>query len=261
MSDREILETLHRRTIDMVKRFKGHLYLWDVVNEAITEHDLWDRIGMDKFKQVYLWAKEADPNVTLCYNDYDWTEEEATGTKHRSAAINLVKSMLSKGVPIEAIGLQSHDAVPLTPISRVIEITNEIAKFGKPLEVTEYDLGVWDDKFNAEYLRDFLTAMYSVPEVQAFVMWGFWEGAHWRASEGGAMVRKDWSLRPAALMWENLVRKQWWTNLSVPTSANGTARARAFCGTVRVSVTGHGKTVSKVVTVTRDKPVELTVQL
>ncbi len=261
MSDQEALETLHRRITEMVTRFKGRLYLWDVVNEAITEHDLWDRLGMDKFKQVFQWAKEADPNVTLCYNDFDWTEEEATGTKHRNAALKLVKTMLSQGVPIEAIGLQSHDGVPLTPMSRVIEITNEIAKFGKPLEVTEYDLGVWDDKFNADYMRDFLTAMYSVPEVQAFIMWGFWEGAHWRASEGGAMVRKDWTMRPAALMWENLVRRQWWTKLAATTSTTGTAKARAFCGTVRVSVTLHGKTVSKMVTISRSKPAELTLKL
>ena len=260
MSDQQILETLHHRVTEMVTRFKGHVYLWDVVNEAVTEHDLWDRLGWDKFVQVYRWAKEADPKVTLCYNDYDWTEEEETGTNHRSEAIKLVKKMLSQGAPIEAIGLQSHDGVPLTPMARVIEITNDIAKLGKPLEVTEYDLGVWDDKFNADYERDFLTAMYSVPEVQSFIMWGFWEGAHWRAAQGGAMVRKDWSLRPAAVMWEDLVRRQWWTKLAVPTSATGTAQARAFCGTVRVSVTVNGKTVSKTVTVSRNKPAELTLK-
>jgi GH35 family endo-1,4-beta-xylanase len=260
MSDEQILDTLRTRVQSMVTRFKGRIYLWDVVNEAISECQLWDRLGWDKFVQVYRWARDADPKVTLAYNDFDWTEEEETGTKHRLAAMKLVKSMLAQGTPIDAIGLQSHDGVPLTPIARVIEITNEIAKFGKPLEVTEYDLGVWDDKFNGEYLRDFLTAMYSVPQVQSFIMWGFWEGAHWRAAEGGAMVRKDWSLRPAALIWEDLVRRQWWTKVALPTAATGTAHARAFCGTVRVSVTLHGKTVSKTVTVSRNQPAALTLK-
>ncbi|MDR3692290.1 MAG: endo-1,4-beta-xylanase [Fimbriimonas sp.] len=261
MSDQLALDTVRSRVQDMVARFKGRLYLWDVVNEAISEHQLWDRLGWDKFAQVYRWAREADPKVTLCYNDFDWTEEEETGSKHRLAAIKLVKSMLAQGVPIDAIGLQSHDGVPLTPITRVIEITKEIAKLGKPLEVTEYDLGVLDDRFNGEYLRDFLTAMYSVPQVQAFIMWGYWEGAHWRAAQGGAMVRKDWSLRPAALIWEDLVRRQWWTKLALPTSAAGTVHARAFCGTVRVAVTLEGKTVSKTVTVSRERPAVLTLRL
>ena len=62
-------------------------------------------------------------------------------------------------------------------------------------------------------------------------------------------------------MWEDLVRRQWRTKLAVPTSDTGTARARAFCGTARVSVPLHGKTVSKMVTVTRDKPAKRTLKL
>jgi len=261
MSNDQIVETIHKRITDMVTRFKGKLYLWDVVNEAATERELWDRIGWDKFGQVYKWAREADPNVQLCYNDYDWTEEEAVGSNHRVASTNLVKLLLKQGAPLDAIGLQSHDGPPLTPMSRVIEITQGLAKFGKALEVTEYDLGVQDDKFNGQYMRDFLTAMYSVPQVQSFLMWGFWEGAHWRANEGGAMIRKNWKLRPAALVWEDLVKHQWSTNISLTTKSDGTVRARAFYGLLKVTVTAHGKAKSQQVAVLPGKSGDVRMKL
>ena len=260
-SDAEISEIIRDRVKTMVSRFKGKLYLWDVVNEAVTEHELWDRIGWDKFVDAYKLARATDPKAELCYNDYDWTEEQAMGTNHRKSSIELVKRMIKMGAPIDVIGLQSHDGVPLTPMTRVIEITNELAKLGKPLEVTEYDLGVIDDKFNGEYMRDFLTAMYSVPEVQSFIMWGFWEGAHWRANEGGAMVRRDWSLRPAAVIWEDLVRNQWWTKVVTTTGANGIAKARAFYGTLKVTVTTHGSTTTKVVTLLPQSAGSVTLKL
>lgn len=253
MSNEQIVAALRRRIVDAVSRFKGKVYIWDVVNEAATERALWDRIGWDKFVDVYKWAREVDPNVQLCYNDYNWTEEEAVGTNQRNVALSRVKMLIEQGAPLDVIGLQSHDEPPLTAISRVIEIVNNIAKLGKKLEVTEYDLSVQNDKFHGEYMRDFLTAMYSIPQVQSFVMWGFWEGDHWRASEGGAMVRRDWTLRPAAKIWEDLTRRQWWTKASGKTDEGGTLRTRAFYGTLKVTVSAQGKTAVEDVAVSPGK--------
>jgi len=261
MTDAQIVATIKERIKTMVTRFKGKVYLWDVVNEAVTERELWDRIGWDKFYDTYRWAHEANPNVELCYNDFDWTEEDSSGDGHRFKSIELVKSMLKQGTPLDVIGLQSHVGKPITPMDRVIEITNEIAALGKPLEVTEYDLGVLDDKVNGEHMRDFLTAMYSVPQVQSFVMWGFWAGAHWRAKEGGAMFNLDWTPRPAAVAWEDLVKHQWWTKASLTTDTGGNARTRVFLGKLIVSATRNGTTAIANVSVLSGKPGSVTVVL
>jgi endo-1,4-beta-xylanase len=260
MSDDQIRAALVKRNEESVGRFRGVPYLWDVVNEAVTERELWDRLGWDEFVRMYERAHQADPKVKLAYNDYDITEEAATGTSHRTAAVKLVKTLQNKGL-IDVFGLQCHLNLPLTTIPRVIEIVEELSKLGPELEVTEFDLGVFDDTFHAKYVADYLTAMYSQPKVSGFIMWGFWQGAHWRASEGGAMIRQDWSPRPAMTAWHDLVRRQWWTNYSSRTSSNGVSKGRAFYGTLQVTVLAGGKTKVKTVQLPVGKAGSVSIEL
>jgi len=236
MSKAECMEMIHQRVIDMMTRFKGKVYIWDVINEAIGQDALWNKIGYDSITQIYKWAKETNPNVQLAYNDYDLTEEASSGHFYRNKIEDLLQNVESNGGPVEVLGMQSHIRVPLTPVYRVLQILDELEnKLHLKLEVTEYDLGVLDDTVHSDYTRDFLTAMFSHPAVQGFTMWGFWEGSQWRASEGGAIVRKDFSLRPTASVWEDLVRHQWWTDKDGQTDGSGNFKLRAFYGRYRVT--------------------------
>lgn len=54
------------------------------------------------------------------------------------------------------------------------------AAFGKDLEIPEFDINTMVEALQADYRRDFMTAVFSHPSVKALMMWGFWEGAHWR---------------------------------------------------------------------------------
>jgi len=73
------------------------------------------------------------------------------------------------------------------------------------------------------------------------VLWGFWEGRHWRPA--AALWRKDWSIKPAGEAWVDLVFRQWWTDEVLTTDAQGVARTRAFFGTHRLSTPGDEKTI------------------
>ena len=84
-----------------------------------------------------------------------------------------------------------------------------------------------------------MTAMFSHPSVKAFVMWGFWEGAHWIPS--GAMLRRDWSLKPNGTVYKDLVFKKWWTNADGKTGAKGTFATRGFLGDYEIEVKAGGK--------------------
>lgn len=83
---------------------------------------------------------------------------------------------------------------------------------------------------NGKHLDDFMTISFSHPSVDAFIIWGFWEGAHWRANEGGAIIRRDWSLRPAAEAFDRLVNRTWRTNTTVKTGRTGQIGVSAFYG-------------------------------
>lgn len=79
-----------------------------------------------------------------------------------------------KGVTVDIYGDQAHFGTPLTPPARVVQIWDEVARLGLPIEVTEYDAGIPDDEIHDEFTRDVLIAAFAEPKMQSFIMWGSW---------------------------------------------------------------------------------------
>jgi GH35 family endo-1,4-beta-xylanase len=223
---------------DYAARYRGRLYLWDVVNEAGSNTEVWESTGWDAFAEAFRRARAADPGALLCYNDYGIVDESP---EYRPKVAARIRQLLDAGAPVDVLGIQGHMHTPLTPIPRVLEILDEWAAFGKRLEITEFDAGCPDDAVHARYVRDFMTAVFSHPQVDAFIMWGFWEGSHWRAKEGGAMFRRDWSKRPGQEEWERLVLDEWRTRFEGRADARGEIATRAFHGTHAVTAEAGGR--------------------
>jgi GH35 family endo-1,4-beta-xylanase len=243
LGNAETVEAVRTHIADYAGKMKGRLYTWDVVNEGVSAHTLWDRIGWQHFVDAYKWAQEADPKALLTYNDFNITSEAATGAGQRIKAIEKAKSIRAGGASFDLFGEQAHLGPPFTPIPRVLEILSDVSKqVGAPIEITEFDLNVRDEAVHAKYCADYMTAAFSSPSVVSFVMWGFWEGQHWIPN--GAMFKKDWTPKAWAKAYEKLVKGDWWTNLTLQTDASGKASARAFYGTHKVEATVGGKTVT-----------------
>ncbi len=240
------------------RHMAGRVYLWDVVNEAGSNTEVWDEIGWRSFPASFQWAREADPQAKLCYNDYGIVH---LNPGYRRKVKARIRALIDVDAPLDVLGIQAHMSVPLTPIHTVLEILDEWAEFGKDLEITEYDLGCWDDAVHAAYTRDFMIAVFSHPRVTAFIQWGFWEGAHWRSGDGAAMFRRDWSKRPAQLAYENLVLEQWWTDERVRTDAAGQARVRAFYGRHTVEASAGDSSARTTVCLSPGGPGDLTLRL
>ncbi len=255
----ELLAACRAHVDDYVRRMRGRLYLWDVVNEAGSNTEVWDEVGWEAFADAFHWAREADPEALLCYNDYGIVNESPA---YRAGVAARIRYLLQRGAPVDVLGIQGHMSVPLTPIHRVLEILDEWAAFGLPLEITEFDLGCRDDAVHAEYVRDFMIAAFSHLAVQGFIQWGFWEGSHWRAKDGAAMFRQDWSKRPAQEAYEDLVLNRWWTRWEGRTDDGGSARLRAFRGEHEVTAEVDGKAATARVTMGADDeaPVRLQVE-
>ena len=234
----ELLDACREHVTDYATRMRGKLYLWDVVNEAGSNVEVWKEIGWEAFPESFRWARAADPEVLLCYNDYGIVDERSG---YRAQVAERIRTLLDHDAPLDVLGIQAHMHVPLTPIHRVLEILDEWAEFGKDLEITEFDIGCWDDEAHAEYVRDFMIAAFSHPEVKAFIQWGFWEGSHWRGRDGGAMFRRDWTKRPAQEAYEDLVFNQWWTDWQGTTGEDGAATLRAFYGEHQVIAEAAGE--------------------
>jgi endo-1,4-beta-xylanase len=142
-----LLKRLENHIKTVVGRYKGRVYAWDVVNEAIDEaqpdgfrRSKWFEIlGPEYIEKAFIWAHEADPNAKLFYNDYN-TEIPAK----REFIYKLVKSLKEKGVPIHGVGLQCHINISWPEIE---EIENTIKLFstipGIEIHITELDMSVY----------------------------------------------------------------------------------------------------------------------
>ncbi|MBI5834004.1 MAG: endo-1,4-beta-xylanase [Armatimonadetes bacterium] len=250
---------VEKRVREHAARYVGRTYLWDVVNEAVTEHSLWDKLGQEEFAKVFTLAHEADPKARLCYNEYNLLNDRQA---HWKRSLELARYLLDQGAPITTFGEQAHQGLPLQPMPRVLELLDEAAKLGLDIELTEFDLGgVEDDAVHGQYIKDFMTAVFSHPKVSAFILWGFWEGAHWRAGENAAMFRRDWTKKPAQEAWEDLVLRQWWSHFDGQSGADGTARTRVYYGNHAVTVEAGGKRAEATVERLAGGPDEVVVKL
>jgi endo-1,4-beta-xylanase len=227
--------------------FRGRVVDWDVINETFTNHDLMDILGRHAMVDWFKAARAADPKAKLFINDFDILEGD--DQPHQDDYAQTIKYLIDQGAPVDGIGIQGHFPARLTPMDDLVKRLDRFAAFGKDIEITEFDVDTADEATQAEYTRDVMTATFGNPSVTAFLMWGFWEGAHWKPR--AAMLRRDWSEKPNAAVYRDLVFTRWWTNASGRTGAQGTYATRGFLGDYEVEVKAGGK--SKTVKVSLPK--------
>lgn len=220
---------------------KGIIRDWDVVNEPAHETDLRDVfVGTadypteeDLYKEWFDWAREADPEARLFVNDYSIISSYGPLPAARSYYKRIIRGLIEAGAPLDGIGVQGHMGNPLTPIDTVYKVIDELADFGRAISVTEYDASGVEEEIAGDYMRDFLTIVFSHPAVESFLMWGFWDGSHWR--DDAPMFREDWSLKPSGQAFLDLVFDEWWTSLAVQTDEEGGWMGRGYAGTYEIA--------------------------
>ena len=203
---------------------------WDVLNEPFAHHDLMDLIGPQAMIEWFTCARQTHPRAKLRINDFGILASGGgrTDTVHQQHYEDTIGYLLKNGAPLDVIGMQGHFGEDVTPPPILWKILDRFSKFSLPIQVTEFDINSTDESFQADYTHDFFTALFAHPATEALVMWGFWEGLHWYPD--AAMFRKDWSIKPNGLVYQDLVFNQWWTRLRGKTDRYGRYTARGFKG-------------------------------
>jgi endo-1,4-beta-xylanase len=156
-ADREtLLQRMQDHITKVMKRYKGTIFCWDVVNEAVTDEGpelyrptKWlEIIGEDYIEKAFEFAHKADPDALLFYNDYNESNPEK-----REKIYKLVKSLVDKGVPIHGVGLQAHWNLVNPSLEDIRTAIQRYASLGLKLHLTELDVSV----FNFEDKRTDLT--------------------------------------------------------------------------------------------------------
>lgn len=215
----------------------GKVVAWDVINETRTNNDLM-RLLDEGDQALVTWfqqARAADPDAALYLNDFgilnSWGGASAS---NRDTYLQTLQYLKDQGAPIDGVGFQGHfSGDDITGPEELWSILDRFDELGLDMQVTEFDINTTDEQLQAQYTRDFLTAMFAHEGVDDVILWGFWEDAHWRPD--AAMFRSDWSIKPNGEAYLDLVFDEWWTDESFATGADGGAIARAFRGEHRVS--------------------------
>jgi endo-1,4-beta-xylanase len=148
----ELLLRLKEHITTVVNRYKGRIYAWDVVNEAISDKpeefyrpSVFYRIcGEDFIAKAFEYAHAADPDALLFYNDYN----EINPVK-REKIIRMIKDLKKKGVPIHGVGLQAHWAVNEPSEEQLDKTLKEFTSLGLNVQITELDISVYPKEHNA----------------------------------------------------------------------------------------------------------------
>jgi GH35 family endo-1,4-beta-xylanase len=135
---------------DVVGHFKGRVWAWDVVNEALVADEpgvaevsgwrksrWYEYLGQDYVPLAFQYAHEADPDALLFYNDY----ETQTPAK-RALILGMVRTLQKKGIAIHGIGHQAHYSLDRPPAAELEATIQEVAAAGLRNHVTELDISL-----------------------------------------------------------------------------------------------------------------------
>jgi endo-1,4-beta-xylanase len=209
-------------------------FTFDVINEPRDDDYTINRIGIDGVADAFRIVQAAAPGAHLFVNDYGIISGGGTNMRNLAFYHEYLDRLAKAGAPVSGIGMQGHFGALLTDPARVLAIFDDFARHNMPIQITEFDIDTTDEEAQADYTRDILTAAFSHPSVEAFMVWGWWEGDHWRPK--GAMMRRDWSAKPNYHAWRKLVFSDWWTDETQMSDGQGTVKLRGFLGNYRATV-------------------------
>ena len=259
--DEEILrrqiERIHRDVTD----FRGVIDLWDVINEVVImpDFDKYDnavtRICKAKgritlVREVFAAARESNPNATLLINDFNISE----------AYEILIEGLLEAGVPIDVIGIQSHQHQGYWGREKLESVLERFSRFGLPLHFTEntlisgelmpghiVDLNDWrvdawpstpqGEERQAREIAEMYEILFSHPRVTAITTWDFCDDAWLHAPAG--VIRTDNSEKPAYHALRSLIHDQWQTRERLVTDKDGYVTFTGFKGGYTLTCEGR----------------------
>lgn len=165
----ELLGRLKQHVTDVMTRYKGKIYAWDVVNEAVPDtgksiyrqSKFYQIIGEEYIQKAFEYAHAIDPQAKLFYNDYN-TESAAK----REKIYQLVKKLKDKNVPIHGVGLQGHWSIYEPTQQELEKSIRQFADLGLAVQVTELDVSVYPKEHERRARKDTDQSIYTDEMMQ-----------------------------------------------------------------------------------------------
>jgi endo-1,4-beta-xylanase len=122
-----LLDRMKDHIFTVMGRYRGRIHGWDVVNEAVVADGSFRKsgwfnvIGEEYVRKAFEFAREADPDAELYYNEYDYEYRPKL-----DAVIRLVRSLQAKGARVD-VGVVPfcHLDSPVTDLASYDEETRK----------------------------------------------------------------------------------------------------------------------------------------
>ena len=271
LEEEKIDKYLNRYMAKIAQRYSQDITIWDVSNEC---SDTRTRIGKNHntfpFDHAFKAFKEAErlfpysSNFIVNYTTPVWFR---TSTYREYSQDYLQASdLINRGAKVDTIGLQLHffkksDRTELyngnqwTPDDMYVSL-DILARHNKPIHITELSFpcmneGEVGEEKQAFILENFYKLWFSHPKVEAITYWHFVDGT--AGSEdvfNSGFLRRDFSKKKAYYVLENLIKKQWRTDLQFE-GAESTRHFRCFYGKYKITFSSNGKQFEKTVNLSK----------
>jgi len=194
------LLTTHITTV--TDRYRGRIFSYDVVNETVMEDSTLAQTAISRaiggtetlVDLAFRTARAQLPDAQLVYNDYmSW---EPGNEKHRAGVLKLLEGFKARGVPVDALGIQSHIRIdtydPSTGTGPKQErewrkFLDEVVGMGYDILITEFDVNdqalpadiTSRDRSVADYAKAYFEVMLSYPQLKDVLAWGMCDPYSW----------------------------------------------------------------------------------
>ncbi len=182
-----------------IKRYRGRVRAWDVVNEAIdtstssgyADSVFYRKLGPGYIEEAFRMARAADPDVLLHYNEVGI---ERIGPKS-NFAFALLSDLLAKGVPIDGVGFQSHITMHRYPAESHLRANiRRFAALGLKVHISELDVktvnvpGDQASRWQAQRVpfQQVVGICVDEPGCEGVTLWGVTDQYAWTGDNGVA---------------------------------------------------------------------------
>ncbi len=233
---------------------------YDVLNELTGNRDFENTFagfadyetGREFYIEVMDRLSSFEPDKPQVINDYVTISAQQYKGAEYDFLQSTIQEVIDGGADLGGIGFQAHIGYSPTSIYEVETILTDFAnQFDVPLKITEYDFidPRIDQQVQADYLEDFLTMIFSIPQVDMFIFWGMWDVTE---AGKGNLFNEDWTEKPAAAVFFDKVFDEWWTEEEGNTNQDGLANFRPFKGEFEILIEAEGETLVDTISINQD---------
>ena len=251
-------KAFEKRIIELAEYYGDTVDSWDVVNEAAEAYSkggfkdgdklMKSRFGVimpaDFVFDAFQTAQKHFPKkVKLNINDYIMSKDYR----------NMIEEMISRGCKIDIVGSQMHifnpkailaaaDGRPPAGISpsNVYNIMKTI-DVGRPIHLSEITITSVDNTergrmIQAIIARNMYRLWFSIKPMMGITWWNVVDGCGMPGEPSlSGLFTRGMNPKPAFYALDELINREWRTNLSASPDADGNVKFRGFKGKYRLS--------------------------